>query len=426
MKSKIKNETDKDVKLGTENWITQENFKELFINQIPILDVRAPVEFNENRFLNSVNIPILDDQQRAMVGTYYKQQGQAAAIQLGHQLVSGTDKDQKIQKWQNFFLQNPNGVLTCFRGGLRSRTTQEWLLEQKKISCSRVQGGTKALRQFLLSYLNQFSQKLIQNYADPKYFSYLISGATGVGKTKILKQLKNINSLFVLDLEGLAKHRGSAFGGWKNHPQPNQAVFENFLAENCLKWEHSGKKIVLEDESKLIGRCVLPPDFFQWMRLQKIILIQENLEIRIQNTFEEYVFEPIFESINQQQNENINLNSDLNLAATQEAMAIQETYAELIKSLQKIGSRLGHQRFNEILSDLVQAEKILTDLCQNKGPLFNSKLSYQESLQANWDWIEKLLKYYYDPMYKYSLEKRNPKILYQGTAKQCLDFLSNS
>ena len=94
------------------------------------MDVRAPIEFEQGAFPNAVNQPLMDDQERHEVGIRYKQAGQDAAIKLGNKLVSGEIKAQRIARWKRFAEQHPDGYLYCFRGGLRSRTAQQWLKEQ--------------------------------------------------------------------------------------------------------------------------------------------------------------------------------------------------------------------------------------------------------------------------------------------------------
>ena len=101
--------------------------KELFSENIPLIDVRSPGEFAKGSIPNSVTLPILDDEQRHLVGLTYKQEGQQAAITLGRQIVSGANKKLKLEKWIEFSKKNPFSVLVCFRGGLRSRITQQWL-----------------------------------------------------------------------------------------------------------------------------------------------------------------------------------------------------------------------------------------------------------------------------------------------------------
>ncbi|MBP6534025.1 MAG: tRNA 2-selenouridine(34) synthase MnmH, partial [Arenimonas sp.] len=220
------------------------DFRQLFLNDTPLLDTRAPTEFAQGAFPNAVNLPLMSDDQRAQVGLCYKRRGQAAAIALGHELVQGAAKAARVQEWADFARRHPEGYLYCFRGGLRSQISQQWLAEA---GCDypRIIGGYKAMRQFLLQALET---SLAQGPV------IVLSGQTGCAKTQLLQQLIN-----AVDLEGLANHRGSAFG--KRVPgQPSQIDFENALSIAFLKRRHAAiaRPVVVEDESHLIGRIVLP------------------------------------------------------------------------------------------------------------------------------------------------------------------------
>ncbi|HAW93501.1 TPA: tRNA 2-selenouridine(34) synthase MnmH, partial [Candidatus Azambacteria bacterium] len=103
------------------------NYHQILSQQPPLLDLRAPVEFSRGAFAGSVNLPLMSDNERVAVGTCYKQQGQQAAIALGHQLVQGDLKASRINAWRNFALAQPEGMLYCARGGLRSQIAQQWL-----------------------------------------------------------------------------------------------------------------------------------------------------------------------------------------------------------------------------------------------------------------------------------------------------------
>ena len=115
-----------------------------------MLDTRAPVEFVKGAFPGAVNIPLMNDAEREQIGLRYKQQGQDAAIALGHQLVSGETKAARIRAWADFAHRHPDGCLYCFRGGLRSRIARQWIQEEAGIDYPRVAGGYKAMRGFLL------------------------------------------------------------------------------------------------------------------------------------------------------------------------------------------------------------------------------------------------------------------------------------
>jgi tRNA 2-selenouridine synthase len=197
-----------------------DNYRELFLNDVPMMDARAPVEFLKGAFPGVVNLPLMTDTERQRVGTCYKQQGQEAAIALGYQLVSGATKDERIAAWAAFAQAHPQGYLYCFRGGLRSQITQQWLKSEAGIEYPRVIGGYKAMRSFLLDTTEQ---------ALAECGFQVLGGMTGTGKTDVLLQLSNS-----LDLEGHAHHRGSSFGRHVS-PQPAQIDFENRLAIDSSK-----------------------------------------------------------------------------------------------------------------------------------------------------------------------------------------------
>ena len=122
---------------------------QLFLNDTPLMDVRAPVEFNEGAFPTARNIPLINDEERHVIGKTYKDLGQDEAIKLGVELVSGTTKSDRLAQWQQFTKTHPEGVLYCFRGGMRSKVTQQWLFEETGVRYPRVKGGYKVLRRFI-------------------------------------------------------------------------------------------------------------------------------------------------------------------------------------------------------------------------------------------------------------------------------------
>ena len=208
---------------------------------LPLIDLRAPTEFALGAFPGAVNLPLLTDTERTAVGTRYKECGQQAAIALGHELVSGTTRNARIDAWRGFIAAHPDALLYCWRGGLRSQIAQEWLREGG-VEVARVEGGYKALRRACLHAIDEFcatTQLLV------------IAGRTGCGKTELLNEFDAI-----IDLERLVNHRGSAFGSMST-PQPTPIAFENRLAIEMLRaMGHS--RIIVEDESRTIGRLALP------------------------------------------------------------------------------------------------------------------------------------------------------------------------
>lgn len=373
------------------NNVELENLKKLFISDTPFIDVRAPVEFKQGSLPGAVNFPILNDEERALVGTTYKQKGQEEAVRLGYQLISGEVKTARLEAWKSFIAAHPNTVLYCFRGGKRSQITQQWLNEAG-VQRPLIVGGYKRARQFLMEQIDAFSSA---------HEVLVLSGPTGSGKTHLIQDLADYPSI---DLEGLAHHRGSAFGGMA-HPQPTQIDFENLLSVQIMKYTErfpQGPKLLVEDESRLIGRVHLPTSFFESMRRSSVVWLEEPLEARVDNIFKDYI-----------------LDSAIGLAVEgvprcAEEMQILRTealavFAKYKRSLAAIQRKLGGLREQEILRDLETAE--LDFLNRNE-------------IQSNRVWIEKLLIYYYDPLYLGSLQRRQVKVAFRGPRAEAEKFLA--
>jgi len=348
---------------------------------LPIIDVRAPVEFADGSLPGSVNLPIMNNEERALVGTCYKQKGQEAAIKLGHSLVGGEVKASRVRAWSEYLRENPQSLLACFRGGLRSKIAQQWLAEAG-LEVVRIEGGYKKIRQHLVESTIKFSSD--------RHPLLVISGATGSGKTLLLRSLASHRP--VCDLEKWAHHRGSAFGGYPSG-QPPQINFENQLALDLIRAQNSNieRPLLIEDESRLIGRNVQPPTLFEHLRASPVVLIEESLESRVQVTFEDYI-----------------LQSPIARGSVSDGI---ETFAAYKKSLEKITKKLGGLRAQEVMSDIKSAEQAFVE---------------KKDLEPSKVWIQKLLAWYYDPMYLGSLESRSPQILFRGTREQCREFLLKS
>ncbi len=242
-----------------------EELKKLFLNKTPLIDVRSPGEFLEGQIPFSVNLPIMNDEERVLIGTCYKEHGQAAAIKLGHELVSGKLKADRIELWRNYIHKNPETEVFCFRGGLRSQIACQWT----DLGKTPITGGYKRLRRYFLSWLDEA----------PLPDLIRIGGPTGSRKSDFIQHVKNI------DLESLAHHRGSAFGNIG--PQPTQITFENNLALEMMKL--SGQRIIIEDESATLGKISVPRRLFHHMRQSPMLVLEVPIEKRIQNIFESYV-----------------------------------------------------------------------------------------------------------------------------------------
>ena len=216
-----------------------DDYRTLFLNNTPLLDVRAPIEFNQGAFPFTENCPLINDNERDLIGKQYKDLGQDEAINLGLQLVQGELKSARINEWQSFITKHPQGVLYCFRGGMRSKISQQWIYETSGIVYPRVKGGYKAMRRFLLDELD-----ISVNEIQP----IVLGGRTGIGKTILLDKLKQKT-----DLEGLFHHRGSVFGKHVT-PQPTQISIENTLSINLLNHRNQNTShLVFEDEAPNIG-----------------------------------------------------------------------------------------------------------------------------------------------------------------------------
>lgn len=345
-------------------------FKQLFLHNTPIMDVRAPVEFNKGAFPNSCNLPLLDDEQRTIIGTCYKQFGQDKAIELGHQLASVDIKQQRIKQWQTFYNESPNGYLYCFRGGLRSKITQQWLAESG-IDMPFIEGGYKALRTFLI---NQLDTLLTTSPI------VLISGRTATGKTHLLDTLAH-----TVDLEGLANHRGSTFGGLIS-AQPTQINFENAIAIALIKHQaNQANQIFMEDEGRLIGQLSLTPKMRDVMQHQyPLVILQTPIERRVDIALSDYIHEvfPLFEH-----------------AYGEQALAVFSE--KILHNLGRIQKRLGGELYQEVHQKIRDA---LSQLPFDHGEAFREP-------------IEILLTRYYDPMYDYQLANRQGRILFQGDAE---------
>ncbi|MDZ4956979.1 tRNA 2-selenouridine(34) synthase MnmH, partial [Clostridium perfringens] len=187
----------------------------------------ASIEYEKGAFLNSFNFPILNNEERHIIGICYKEKGNEEATKLGYKLVSGKIKDERVNSWVTFIKDNPNAMLYCFRGGSRSRIAQEWITDALDREIYRLEGGYKAFRNYLIDSLAPENQS---------YKPIILTGFTGSGKTIILNKLKNS-----IDLEGLANHRGSSFGAHIT-PQPSQIDFENKLAYSLIKHKEKAFK----------------------------------------------------------------------------------------------------------------------------------------------------------------------------------------
>ncbi len=356
-----------------------DDFEALLCADTPMLDVRAPVEFSQGAFPNSVNEPLLNDAERKQVGTCYKNEGQDAAVKLGARLVSGNIKTERVTRWKDFHSEHPDGVLYCFRGGLRSKITQQWIFDETGVQIPRVKGGYKALRRYLLDQTEHLAMQISP---------LILSGRTGSGKTHLLKRLE-----CAIDLEGLANHRGSSFGRQVS-PQPTQIDFENRVAVELLKLNRRGvDHIVLEDESPNIGSVHIPHALYEQMRRSPGVVLEASVETRIDITLKEYVVDMLDQYVAALGNE-------------EAGFAALSNY--LHASLARVKRRLGGKGYAEILSLMDAA-------------LYEQRRSGKADVHR--EWLERMLTQYYDPMYDYQQEKRGRRIHKTGEFADVLAYL---
>jgi tRNA 2-selenouridine synthase len=348
----------------------------IFSQDISLLDVRAPIEYNAGAVPSAKNYPLLNDQQRHEIGLIYKQQGQPAAIRLGLTLIDATKKQQRIDQWQHYAKQHPEGALYCFRGGLRSKISQQWLYDATGIRYPRIQGGYKAIRHYLLQQLEINAQRMRP---------IVIAGRTGVGKTLFIQHLSPH-----LDLEYLAYHRGSAFGQHAKS-QPTQVNFENALSIALLKLTQSKQTyFVSEDESRNIGSRHIPTTFYTPFSQAPLIELEANIEQRIAITVQEYVHNTLAEY------ENL-FGPTLGFTA----------WTDYLKnSLARLQKRLGGVNYKKIRQALEYA------IAQ-----------HHKDIACHHLWIKPLLLDYYDAMYQYQLDKKQQRIEYRGDQAAVYDYL---
>lgn len=313
---------------------------------------------------NSVRLPILSDDERHQVGLCYKREGAEAAVRLGHSLVCGDTKKQRVDSWVAHLRTHPDAVLYCWRGGLRSQIAQTWLGEAGVVR-PRVQGGYKALRQSCLDILESASETPM----------LILSGRTGSGKTDLLQAVE-----WGIDLEGAARHRGSAFGQM-DEPQPEPVEFEARLAIQ-LAQKARAPYWVLEDEGRMIGRLSLPPSVRTPMLHAPVVVMEVPMHERVAQIYSDYVLEPLGQGTTP-----------------------TELLAQLQGCLVRVSKRLGRERF-------VRIDAELRDAFAQVG-----------SAEGHSRWICSLLEEYYDPMYDYSIQNKAERTVFRGSRTEVAEFI---
>ena len=330
------------------------DYAALLLNGTPLIDVRAPAEFARGALPGAVNLPLLTDAERRQVGIRHKQGGPQAAFALGERLVGGAVRAERLRGWLAHLDAHPNAVLYCWRGGTRSEVVQTWLAEQGR-AVPRVAGGYKALRQFCLQALETPRQWLV------------LAGRAGSGKTDLLRDIPGH-----IDLEGLANHRGSAFGA-RATPQPTPINFENALTVAVAK-QCETAVLAVEDESRTIGRLAIPQAVFAGMQSAPLVVVEVERDTRIEQIVRDYVLAP------------------------------DASAARLATALDKIERRLGGERHRQVRAQMAAA-------FADSNPAAHRR------------WVAMLLDWYYDPMYDHQLAGKRGRIVCRGDVATVMAYL---
>lgn len=317
-------------KIGIENFLKKRE------EGVPLIDVRSPGEFVDGHIPGAVNIPLFSNNERHLVGIEYKQKNRQAALLkglefIGPKMVSFLKQAIRLEK-------NKELLIHCWRGGMRSES-MAWLFSINNYTVYVLEGGYKNYRNHVLSLFSQKANILI------------LSGKTGSGKTDLLPYLKQLGEQ-TIDLEGLANHKGSAFGALGQQEQPSTQQFENLLFDEWQKLDRS-KRIWLEDESASIGKISIPSNVFHQMRAAQVVELQVPDVHRIDRLEKDYA---------------------------------SFSKEELIASTKKITKRLGNNIEKEIEEDILS------------GNMRNA--------------IRKTL-FYYDKAYEKGLSKRIPESIFR-------------
>lgn len=355
-----------------------EDFLSIVLNEMPLLDVRAPIEFHKGAFVNTTNIAILEDEERHLVGTKYKEEGNAAAVKLAEELIQMQGKKLRVEKWKEYLSKNPDALLYCFRGGQRSGISQAWLKEVG-IDITRLKGGYKAFRNYLM-------EESLNISASSK--TLILGGRTGSGKTILLQNFENM-----VDLEAIANHRGSSFGNFAT-AQPSQIDFENLLAYKLIQHHHKNfKHLVIEHESQNIGRSFMPKELYENFMNGELIILETPIDKRVKITLDEYVTEALKQ-----------------FTVVYKEDALSEWTKAVRESLNKMKKRLGLEKYIEF--------------CDLFEDALSHHLQTQETNQYK-TFIEKLLVDYYDPMYDYQIQKSKIPIVFRGNEAEVLEFINS-
>lgn len=316
--------------------------------QLPVVDVRSEGEYEEGHIADAINLPILNNAERKEVGTLYKQEGQQAAIHAGFRLV-GPRLHQIITAAEEI---GNEMLVHCWRGGMRSGNFCQFA-GMARIKTHQLTGGYKAYR-----------TKVLETFKQPLHLKVL-GGCTGSGKSEILRTLPQAGEQ-IIDLEKIALHKGSVFGGLNMPPQPTTEQFQNNLFEEMLKLDLS-RPVWIEDESIAVGKIFLPLDLWSQMKEAPVVEVQVDRAIRVKRLTEEYG---------------------------------QSNPEEFIAAMTKIIKKLGGQHFNA---------------------------AHQKVMQGDMEAAIDILLVYYDKAYQNGLIKKRDRVKHEITwnGSDVLSFVKN-
>lgn len=302
-----------------------------------IIDVRSPGEYEDGSVYEAINMPILGDDERALVGTVYRQECKDKAIKMGIEYASKKLSD-IYDLLKIYAKEYDNIVFVCFRGGMRSKSVCSFANMMGIKNVFQLDGGYKAYRNFVVDFLN---------HDILEYDFIMLHGLTGVGKTHILEKLAKRKSS-ILNLEELASNSGSVFGNiMYNKKLPTQKNFDSAIFHALYGLED--KRVYVESESKRIGNVIIVNSIFDKIMSDMHILIKTNIDNRVKNIKLDYI------------------------------NGIKENDEKLKEAIEHLRKRLGNKKIEELLFQIDNKE------------------------------YEKVIKYlvfdYYDPLYKYSIDK---------------------
>ncbi len=242
------------------------------------IDVRSPLEFEADHIMGAINIPILDNEERAIIGTLYKHEGKERAVEKGLDYVTPKLKT-LFEQIKQLKQEHENVIVYCFRGGMRSSSVVEFL-ETCDLKVYKLEGGYKYYRNHVIKSLEKLNE-------DFKFV--VLHGNTGIGKTEMLLELEK-RGMAIIDLEYYARNSGSVFGEiYYNGRKTTQKYFETEIFDYIQKAKKEGKYyLFMESESKKIGKCMLSNAFWDMMKEGYHILVEASIESRAQRCVKDY------------------------------------------------------------------------------------------------------------------------------------------